>query len=145
MYLKSTIDNIYTLLSTSAALTARIKFFGRGNLDKSHIIFPFISIGAPSDIVNAQTIGKGGSDEHTMNLPIYVGHRSRVDEEAFNEMLQSLDDITDICRGEYFSNSLTRPANILTVRTGYEIMSGEFLWIGEVMIEGRRKEPRLKP
>lgn len=149
------ITNIYSVLSADPTLAAYVKIFSKGGLKKNQMEYPFVNIGR-IEIPGIEETGIGGigaGGYTTFTVGIECGIMSQIPEDAYygnagrgeKGILQLLDDIRAVCRANTFNCTFTHPAQITRVTTDVGIMeTGEWVWVAECTLEGRRKENRIR-
>lgn len=151
--MKTTIQKIYAALQADVALAAVIKSWSLGGINKNQLIFPFCNIGPPDMSIETYTIGNHGSDEEVYNIRIQFGTRSLMPEVAYygdsasnvKGILEICDLAKAVCRGNLFDGAFTRPASVTRIITDMNHTSGEFIWVAEITVNGRRKVTRTRP
>jgi hypothetical protein len=159
--MKTLITNVYTALLALTVTGQRldyIKKIYRADPGASVILeYPSICIGAVSLDTKAQTLGRGGigsanngQDETTFRMNIFAATRNHDGQTAFfgdsttgeKGILDVCDDLRNIIRGEYFSGTLSMPANITNIQTNYIVETAGHIWVAQLSVEGRRQEKR---
>jgi hypothetical protein len=147
------ITNIYSVISNDATLKAYVKQFTKGGIDKNFLQYPFVNVGRIEAGIEETGIGGIGAGGYaTISVAIECATRSAVPEDAYygnagrgeKGILQLLDDIRALCRANTFNCTFTHPAQIVRVRTDVLSTSGEWIWVAECSLEGRRKENRVR-
>lgn len=150
--MRETIQKIYAAISADATLTAYVKSFSMGGLDEvTRLLFPFVNIGTIEDYIDPLTIGPTGrGNQSTFSVSVTFGIKSTIPELAYygddangiKGILHMCDDLKTICAGNMFDGAFYTPALVRRVRTDYVKSSADWVWVGEIAIEGRRKEVR---
>ena len=147
------VDNIYSVLENDATLSAYVKQFTKGGINKNFMQYPFINVGHVEMNIEETGIGGiGAGGYNIMKVAIECGTKSTIPEVAFfgdagqgvKGILQMLDDIRAVCRANTFNCTFTIPAKIIRVVTDVITVKAEWIWVAECTLEGRRKEPRLR-
>jgi len=150
--MRDTIDKIFNeIYAVKDTTFSQVKQFTKGGWETTRLMFPFINIGRVEDVVTSQTIGRLGNDESVFTVYIEFGTKHLVPEIAYfgdattKGLLHIADDLRHFCRGRMFDGAFTRPAAVRRVRTDVINDDADWIFVGELLLEGRRKEKRLQP
>jgi len=153
--MQKTVKEIYNYLDGLRAPGQPLDYIAQLNLGGQHILnlqYPFITVGLTNMAASGYTIGVGGSDMKVFRVQILVGQKDASIEAAFygnahtKGILQILDQLEQLLRGQQFNGSFTNYALIPDIETGVmDSDPGEFCFIGKITVEGQRKERRPHP
>jgi len=152
--MKTVVSNIFSALEDDATLSY-VRTFSKGGVSLLKIDFPFVNIGRTRGPILAETIGIGGHDSYQYSVTIQFGTKSMEPEVSYfgksasgdraiiKGVIDLLDDIVAVCRGNRFDGAFTAPANITDAVT--DIIRDEqknWVWVGEITIEGYKRTKR---
>jgi hypothetical protein len=150
--MRETVQKIYTAISTDAGLMSYMKEFSMGGLrEVTRLRFPFVNVGYIEDMPEAQTIGPNSrGDLSVFSISITFGTKSTIPEMAYygddvnsiKGILHMCDDLRTLCINNFFDGAFSQPSRVRSVRTDYLKSSADWVWVGEMIVEGRRKQLR---